>query len=177
MSEDVTCTLLYTQFSLQCLPHLLEAFSSSSSPLWGRTSVDSCAHTVQLFRKSSASNWRWNNNCRHQLPLRIKDSTANKVHIQSASCALIFGDQNNKEANVPCNVFWNLFTVTMSFVILKVFPSVSTVNSLQRKKKSLKIFSSHCHTRAGKVVNALHSLRCLSYEMILLKAESHSHNR
>lgn len=34
------------------------------------------------------------------------------------------------EETSPCRVFWNRFTLTMSFVSLNVLPSVSTVNSL-----------------------------------------------
>lgn len=39
----------------------------------------------------------------------------------------------------PCRVFWNRFTLTMSFVSLNVLPSVSMVKSLQRKKNMLTV--------------------------------------
>lgn len=40
---------------------------------------------------------------------------------------------------LPCSVFWNLFTPTMSFVNWNVFPSVSIVNSLQTEEKRTKL--------------------------------------
>lgn len=42
---------------------------------------------------------------------------------------------------LPCKVFWNLLTLTMSLVSLKVLPSVSILNSLQTKTQQHQISS------------------------------------
>lgn len=62
------------------------------------------------------------------------DNKDRQVNCSSEYPDVIFRHHISPECISPCRVFWNRFTLTISFVSLNIFPSVSMVNSLWSKK-------------------------------------------